>query len=103
MGSIHINGKTYVGNNIVMSGNTVIIDGKVQDEGLTGVVAIEVSGDIMSLHSDSTVTINGNVSGDVEAGGSVRCRDVGGNVCAGGSVRCDDVCGKVTAGGSVSR
>ena len=103
MGSIFIDGKTYTGNNIVISGDTVVIDGKVQEEGINGIVRIDVTGNIESLYSEASVTLTGDVNGDVESGGSVKCRNVGGNVCAGGSVRCDDVMGKVTAGGSVSR
>lgn len=41
------------------------------------------------------------VHGNVRAGGGVNCDDVGGDVYAGGSVQCDSVNGSVRAGGSI--
>lgn len=52
------------------------------------------------------VTAYGNVNcdevhGNVQAGGNVNCDDVACNVNAGGSVQCDSVNGSVIAGGSI--
>lgn len=46
--------------------------------------------------------IQGNISGDVDAGGTVNCGDVSGDVDAGGTVNCGDVNGDVDAGDSVN-
>lgn len=44
----------------------------------------------------------GEVNGDMSAGGNVTCGDVGGDVDAGGNVACGDVDGDVDAGGNVT-
>ena len=59
-------------------------------------------GPAINIHSDFSVTCEGDVQGDVKAGGRVDCGSVGKGVTAGGSVNCDSVEGDVTAGGSVS-
>ena len=98
---ITINGKTYEGNNLSIINNVLIIDGVVQGEGLTGVVKVEVTGSLTNLKTDASVTVNGHVTGNIDAGGSVHCKDVEGSVDAGGSVNCGDVMGDIDVGGSV--
>ena len=101
MATINVNGKIYKGNNVSIIGNNVVIDGKVQDKGLSGVVEVKIlEGVLENLSSDASVSCN-NVHGNVSAGGSVSCDDIGGNVNAGGSVSCDDIGGNVNAGGSI--
>lgn len=46
--------------------------------------------------------IEGNIGGNVDAGGGVNCDDVGGNVDAGGGVNCGNVGVSVDAGGGVN-
>lgn len=101
---ITINGKTYRGgNNISIVNGKVTIDGIPQDgEPLTGVVEVKVEGNLTSLRTDASVTVKGDVLGDVDAGGSVQCGAVGGEVDAGGSINCGAVNGDVDAGGSVN-
>lgn len=103
MNQITINGRTISvsGSNIVVTNNTVIVDGKVVSEGLSGIVRIEWAGPLASLDCGASVNVAGDVQGTVDAGGSVTCRSVGGDVDAGGSVNCGAVAGKVRAGGSV--
>lgn len=104
--SVTINGQTYVaGRDITVNGNKVYIDGKPVDDGkeFSGILKVEVTGDLASLSSDVAVEVSGNVHGNVTAGNSVNCGDVGGNVKAGNSVNCDDVGGDVSAGNSVNR
>lgn len=103
VGNITINGKTYVGNNISVVNDRVIIDGKPVEDPGKGIVSIKIEGDLASLHSDLAVTVNGNVQGDVEAGNSVTCGNVKGNVKAGNSVNCGDISGTAKAGNSVTR
>ena len=121
MGKITINGKTYTGNKIRLSGNTVFIDDRAIDneEDDRRIVKVIVEGDLASLKTESaSVEVRGDVYGNVDAGGSVQCDNVtgavrasgsvqcdrvGADVNAGGSVQCDDIGGNVRAGGSVIR
>lgn len=99
---ITVNGKVYSGTSVTIINGKVTIDGVPQDgEPLSGVVRIEVTGDLAQLKADANVVITGNVKGNVEASGTVQCGSVGGNVDACGSVQCDTVAGDVDAGGSV--
>lgn len=84
------------GNNIVMNGDTIYVDGKqisVADAG--PVVNITVEGNIESLRSDAAgVVVNGNVGEVRSTSGSVSVReDVSGSVSS--------VSGSVRVGGSV--
>ena len=101
MATISINGVTYTGDNLVINGSKIIIDGVVQESKATGVLEVRVlEGEIKQLTSSASVTC-GDVAGNVEAGSSVQCRNVGGDVDAGSSVTCGDVGGSVDAGSSV--
>lgn len=104
MSTVTINGKTYSGlsGGIVIAGNCVYAGGKLVDGEAQGVVEVIVEGDLTSLESSASVTVNGNVQGDVDAGGSINCGNVGGSVKAGGSANCANVAGSVKAGGSVN-
>jgi len=104
MGTININGKTYVtnGGSICITDNYVIIDGKVVSEKLSGIVKVVIEGDLASLKTDVSATVNGDVTGNVNCNGSCTCGKVEGSVKAGGSVTCGKVKGGVHAGGSVS-
>jgi len=101
MSSITINGKTYTGkNSISIINGEVIIDGMPQSgERLTGVVRVEITGDPLSVTTDSPVVVKGDVKGDVKADGPVTCGEVGGNVEADGPVTCGSVRGYVEANG----
>lgn len=104
MNNISINGNSFsvTGNSIVMKNNQVYVDGVLVDTGaLSGNVTIEFIGDIANLDTDGSATIKGNVIGNANAGGSIRCNDVGGSVSAGGSVACKKVQGRASAGGSI--
>jgi len=121
-----INGKSFTS----MSGSVSVINGRVFIDGkevsgeegqVSGVVEIRVlEGQIQNLRSDASITVEGDVQGNVdagvsasvggsvggqvEAGGSAKVGgSVGGSVAAGGSVNCGDVAGNVDAGGSVKR
>ena len=102
MGFINFNGQTFKGSNITINGSQIIIDGVVQGEGLSGIVELKVKGDVNIVKSSASVSVKGDVLGDVDAGGSVNCGKVSGDVDAGGSVNCGSVGGSVDAGGSVS-
>jgi hypothetical protein len=111
MNIININGKTYevAGRDIVVSNNSVIVNGRTIESGLSGIVKIEFTGDVANLDcanavvngnvqgnvDGSNITVNGNVQGDVD-GTNVQCGDVGGDV-DGTSVKCGNVQGDVDA------
>ena len=107
MNNVNINGRTINvpdGASVSIINNRVIVDGvewSEQGEDLQGVVRVEITGYVENLRTDASVTVHGNVNGDVDAGGAVKCGKVAGNVRAGGSVKCDDVGLSVNAGGSV--
>ena len=114
---IKLNGKTYRGNSIQISGNKVIIDGVVQDtDEKEKIINISVEGDIQNLEVDyaKDIKITGNVrtvqtsSGDVVIGGSVENNiqtssgdvevdgAVGGGIqTSSGDVKCGAVAGNV--------
>ena len=88
------------GSNITISGGTVSVGGsKVASYGEE---KVELIGGVNNLSSDRSITVKGNVIGDVHAGGSVSCNDVGGSIKTSGSVSCEQVEGNVNAGGSVN-
>lgn len=119
MGRIEMNGVVYEGNNISIVNGVVKIDGVVQTGGHLEKKICEIrvlSGTIEQLRTDASVycqdvtgdvdaggsvTVQGSVGGEVDAGGSVKCGDVTGDVDAGGSVTCGKIGGSVDAGGSV--
>lgn len=101
--TITINGRSYSGSSVSIVGDRVIIDGVLQNgDRLSGVISIEVTGDLADLTTDASATVTGDVRGNLSAGGSVTCGAVGGALNAGGSVSCGSISGRVNAGGSVS-
>ena len=102
--SITINGKTIScsGRNITVRNNTVIVDGKVVEDGLTAGINIVVNGDVENIKCSGDVEVRGHVIGDIDCGGSCTVDGyVEGNIDAGNSVRCGDITGDVDAGNSV--
>jgi hypothetical protein len=108
---IYINGKSYdnvKGKNIVINNDQVIVDGKVVESGLSGIVKIEFTGDLANLDCSSCI-INGNILGDVDAtnvkcgdvvgdidGTNISCGNVGGDI-DGTNITCGDVKGNIVA------
>lgn len=80
------------GNNVIVNGSQVVSD-------VDGDVIIE--GNIHDLSTNRSAKIRGDVTGDVDAGGSVKCGNIGGSCKASGSVKCSDIGGNASAGGSV--
>ena len=103
MNRVVINGQVFEteGNISVVNGR-VVVGGKTLTELKETTIRIEVVGDLISLTTDSSVSVNGNVRGNVDAHGSIQIDgSVGGNVKAGGSVQCGNVGGNMGAGGSI--
>lgn len=102
---ISINGKVYHGNNLTIRGNDVFIDGQRIDDGkpdADNILRVEIIGSPVSVTSDCSVSVTGNVEGDISAGSSVNCGAVSGMVRAGTSVTCGDVGSTAKAGTSIS-
>jgi hypothetical protein len=104
--TVTVNGKTIrvQGNSISIINDKVIVDGKPLDEtfdqpNITVIVEgdckilsacgnVEVRGNAGNIDCSGSCHIEGNVTGSVDASGSVTCGDVGGDIDASGSVRC---------------
>jgi hypothetical protein len=104
--TVTVNGKTIrvQGNSISIINDKVIVDGKPLDEvfdhpNITVIVEgdckilsacgnVEVRGNAGNIDCHGSCHVEGNVTGNVDASGSVTCGDVGGNIDASGSVRC---------------
>ena len=92
------------GNNISIINNKLYIDGKEYKFEENNISELEIKGNVASLSSDCSITINGNITGDIDVGGSVNIvGDVTGDIDAGGSVNISGRHkGDIDAGGSVS-
>ena len=93
--TISINGKTYKGNDLSISGGKVYIDGKLQHEEDKIDINITVNGNLDTLEVDAcntitvkqnckvvtckngNVIIHGNVEGDVtNKNGNIKCKNI---------------------------
>lgn len=80
-GNVTINGKTYSGNNIIISNGKVIVDGAEQSEVLEHNIVVNVTGDVQSLETTSgDVNVIGGVSNIQTTSGDVQCESVSGDV-----------------------
>ena len=100
---IRINNNDYVGRNITISGNKIIIDGKdvTADHSDSKEISITVNGDIDNLDVDycKEIAISGNVGKIRSGSGDITCNDVMGNVQTGsGDVECETITGDVQTG-----
>jgi cytoskeletal protein CcmA (bactofilin family) len=90
MSRVTINGQTFEAEgSISIINGRVIVGNKTVTELKEATVRIEVIGNLTSLTTDSSVSVTGNVDGNVDAGGSIQ---IGGNVQAttidaGGSIQ----------------
>lgn len=93
-GSVNINGRTFTGRSIQISGDKVIVDGVEQSGSLVGPVSVQVNGDVERLESGSgSVTVQGATGSVKTASGDVRCGDVQGSVS---TMSGDVTCGKIS-------
>lgn len=93
---IIVNGKTYhvSGNNVSIVNQKVIVDGKVIEDGLSGIVKIEWKGELANLNCNSA-DVHGDIQGNVECN-NLRCKDIKGNVDS-NNVCCENIGGNVDA------
>jgi hypothetical protein len=100
--TLKINGTTITveGNGSVsFINNRLVVGGKTIEIGSSPEIIIE--GNCGEIRCDCSVTVNGNVNGNIDCGGSCKCGDVSGSIDAGGSVTSGKVGGGIDAGGSV--
>lgn len=86
--------------NVSINNGRITINGRNQD-GIKDRTNVSIKGDINNLTVDGDAEINGNVKGDVDAGGNVSCHDVNGNIDAGGNVIAKNAKHNIDAGGNV--
>jgi cytoskeletal protein CcmA (bactofilin family) len=123
---VNINGKTILlpdgGGPVSIRNGVLYVNGKKWEEqgnktDASGIMKIVITGDLLSLTCDRAVELTGGVGGDVhavgnvvvhcdvngnvDANGTVECKNVGGNVHSNGAVRCGDVTGNVDSNGRV--
>lgn len=104
-GRINIDGREFVGNSVIIDGDTVIVDGVRQDGKLVGPITVAVHGDAERIEmGGGKVTISGSAGSVKTASGDVQCGNVNGSVSTmSGDVTCGAISGSVsTMSGDVS-
>lgn len=90
-GHTTINGRVYAGTNISIKNGEVYVDGIRQADLPVGEREVVISGDVVSVTSDSGgITVNGSATNVKTTNGSIKCGDVAGSVSS--------VNGNITAG-----
>lgn len=103
--SITIDGRSFSGRNISISGNRVIVDGVVQDGELVGDVNVVVTGNVEQVeNTNGKVEVKGSVGTVRTTNGEISCGDVKGDVTtSNGTVQCGVVHGSVrTSNGNIT-
>lgn len=98
-GRITIDGRDFVGRNITINDDRVIVDGVEQEGYLVGPVSIAITGDVERLETTSgDVEVSGTCGSVSTMSGDVICRDVTGNVSTmSGDVTSGKIAGKVSS------
>lgn len=91
------------GSNISIINNRLYINGKEYVFEDKNISELEIKGNVGALSSDCSISINGDVKGDIDIGGSINIiGNVTGDIDAGGSVNISGSHkGDIDAGGSV--
>lgn len=108
-GSITINGRSFSGNNVIISaGGVITVDGVVQDgKALVGPITVNITGDMEHVSNTSgniNITGDANIvmttSGDVNVKGDIK-KDA---ETTSGDIECREIYGRVsTVSGDISR
>ncbi len=98
-GIVQINNKTYVGDNIQISGDKIIIDGVIQNTNdlLVGPINIVVNGNVGSIKTGTGDIKANNVGTITSTTGDITCGDISGSVTNfSGDINCINIHGNVT-------
>lgn len=89
--------------NVIIKNNKIYINGVEYIPKNKNIKEVEFKGDIRNLDSDCSFTINGNVKGDLDIGGSVCIEgNVTGDIDCGGSITINGWHkGDIDAGGNI--
>lgn len=92
-------GGDLVGGSVIVNGKRIIVDGKEITNEAEGVVELRIIGGDgnLTIQTDTEVTVEGDVSGNIDAGMNVTCGNVTGDVEADMNVTCRDIGGNVRA------
>ena len=93
--TISVNGVTVriTKGNVEVSGRGVYVDG--QEIKIGKDRDVHIKDNVNNINCKGSVTVEGNVKGSVDAGGSVTCNDIGNSVDSGGSVKARKVGGNI--------
>ena len=104
MSSVIINGKSYIGSTVKVSGNKITINGTDVTPD-TKIVNITIEGDVDEVHADycEKIVVNGNAKTVTTTSGDIECKDIAGDVkLTSGDVQCGNIGGSVqTVSGDV--
>jgi len=103
--SVTIDGRTFTGRNISISGDKVVIDGVEQGGTLVGPISVVVNGNADSVETGSgKVEVSGSAGRVKTMSGDVKCGAVTGDVgTMSGDVTCGPISGSVkTMSGDIS-
>lgn len=90
MSSVIINGKSYIGSTVKVSGNKITINGTDVTPD-TKIVNITIEGDVDEVSADycEKIVVNGNVKTLQTTSGDIECKDVQGDIkTTSGDVEC---------------
>lgn len=102
--SVTIDGRTFSGSSISITGNKVIVDGVAQDGELVGDITVTVNGDCDTVeNSNGNVEIKGSAGSVRTSNGRITCGNVTGDVTSSnGTITCGAVSGSVrTSNGNI--
>jgi hypothetical protein len=100
---INVNGVDYTiekGEAVVIIGDKINVRGAI-DTTLKEKIDITITGDPCFVDCNGSLTVHGDINGNVDVSGNITCGNVEQSVDAGGNVTCHNVSGMVDAGGNV--
>lgn len=91
--------------NVSIAGGIITIDGNVVDQNSENApIVIKIAKDAMvTIESVQSLSVDGDINGNVSARQNISCDNITGNLDVGGNLSCDDIKAKsVVVGGNLS-